>query len=185
MSEWFETLEGVLGQVWSRLSRGVADRRALARHPTFATVSPAGWPEARTVVLRRADRAEAVLEVFTDLASGKVASLRAAPLAALHVWEPSPRLQIRVQAEVEILTGDAVAERWEGLTPEGRTSYGCVPPTGAPIAAALAYEKTSDPAAFAVLRCRAVSIDAVHLGEVHRRALYLREDGWAGEWLAP
>ncbi|MFQ6547022.1 pyridoxamine 5'-phosphate oxidase family protein [Aestuariibius sp. 2305UL40-4] len=185
MSEWFETLDGVLDQVWSRLSRGVADRRAPARQPTFATISPHGWPEARTVVLRRAERAEAVLKVFTDLGSGKIASLRAAPLAALHVWEPSPRLQIRVQAEVEILSGDAVAERWDHLTPEGRTSYGCVPPTGTPIGEALAYEKTSDQAAFAVLQCRAVSIDAVHLGEVHRRALYRREDGWAGEWLAP
>ena len=32
--------------------RGVADVRAPARYPTFATVSPDGTPQARTIALR-------------------------------------------------------------------------------------------------------------------------------------
>lgn len=56
MSNWFETTEGIWESLWRTLERGVADAAHPARRPTFATVSPEGWPEARTVVLRTADR---------------------------------------------------------------------------------------------------------------------------------
>jgi pyridoxamine 5'-phosphate oxidase len=93
---WATSLEGLYAQVWQRLARGVVDRHAPARHPTFATVSPDGWPEARTVVMRAADPAGATLDIHTDLQSAKVASLRANPRAALHIWEASAHLQIRL-----------------------------------------------------------------------------------------
>ncbi|MGR3701355.1 MAG: pyridoxamine 5'-phosphate oxidase family protein [Paracoccaceae bacterium] len=182
---WAATLEGLREQVWLRLVRGVADRRAAARHPTFATVSPAGWPEARTVVLRGADPAAAVLEVHTDLHSAKVAALRATPRAALHVWEASAHLQIRLMTEVTILTGAAVAEAWARVPDPSRQSYGTRPAPGTPIAVALEYDKPADPASFAVLRCAVQAMDIVHLGPQHRRARFDRADGWAGQWLAP
>ena len=49
---WAADLQELQAQVWTRLVRGVRDRRAPSRHPTLATVSPEGKPEARTVVLR-------------------------------------------------------------------------------------------------------------------------------------
>jgi hypothetical protein len=60
-----------------------------------------------------------------------------------------------------------------------------MPAPGTPIAAALDYRKTPDPAAFAVLRCTVQTIDAVHLGPNHRRARFDAADGWHGQWLAP
>jgi pyridoxamine 5'-phosphate oxidase len=183
--EWAETLPTLLDQVWLRLAHGVADARAAARHPVFATTSPSGWPEARTVVLRSAGRSAARVTVHTDLYSGKISSLRAAPRAALHVWDEGVRLQIRLQASVEILSGDAVAQDWARVPDHARQSYGVTPPPGSPIAAALAYQKAPDPATFAVLRCQIVHVDAVHLGGVHRRARFEAADGWQGQWLAP
>ncbi len=182
---WATTLDGLHQQVWTRLVRGVADRRAPARHPTLATLSPAGWPEARTVVLRAADPAAAVLEVHTDLHSAKVAALRANPRAAFHVWEASAHLQTRLMVEVTILTGDAVAATWARVPDPSRHGYGTTPPPGQPIAAALAYDKPADPASFAVLRCAVQAMDVLHLGPQHRRARFDRADGWAGQWLAP
>jgi hypothetical protein len=38
---------------------------------------------------------------------------------------------------------------------------------------------------FAVLAARVHRIDALHLGQTHRRALYLAADGFAGAWIAP
>ncbi len=185
MSEWFETLDGTLDQIWSRLSRGVADRRAAARQPTFATVSPGGWPEARTVVLRRADRQAAELDIYTDISSDKIASLTATPRAALHIWEPKPRLQIRMQADVAIHQGDEATAIWQNLPPQARLSYGITPSPGDRIETSLAYVKDPDPTQFAILRCSLVSIDTVHLGDDHRRAAFLRADNWAGQWRAP
>ena len=81
MSEWFESLDGIFAQLWQGFERGVAERSAPARHPTFATVSLDQWPETRMVVLRAATRETGVLEVHTDITSGKVASLCAQPRA--------------------------------------------------------------------------------------------------------
>jgi pyridoxine/pyridoxamine 5'-phosphate oxidase len=182
---WASTLDGLLAQVWARLVRGVNDRHAPARHPTFATVSSEGWPEARTVVLRGVDPVAGMLEVHTDLHSAKVAALRGNPRAAFHVWEAAAHLQIRLMTEVTILAGDDVAAIWAKVPDPSRQSYGTSPAPGTPIADALAYAKPADPARFAVLRCAVQRMDIVHLGPQHRRARFDRADGWAGQWLAP
>ena len=182
---WAAGLESLHDQVWLRLQRGVADRHAAARHPVLATVAPGGMPQARTVVLRAADPEARLLEVHTDIHSAKIADLRANPHAALHVWDAGAHLQTRIEARATILTGDAVAAIWARVPDPARQSYGTRPAPGTPIADALAYDKPADPAAFAVLRLEVLAIDAVHLGQRHRRARWRCETGWRGEWLAP
>ncbi len=182
---WAADLDALYAQVWARLVRGVGDRHAPARHPTFATVSPDGWPQVRTVVLRASDPVACTLDIHTDLASAKVAALRHNPRAALHVWDASAHLQTRIELEVAILTGEDVSHIWARVPDPSRQSYGTVPSPGTPIAEALSYAKTPDPASFAVLHCTVRAIDAVHLGPHHRRARFMKADGWAGQWLAP
>lgn len=185
MSDWFETLEGTLERVWETLALGVADAGEPARRPTFATVSPAGWPEARTVVLRAIDKDAGAVCVHTDLHSDKVKSLRSSARAALHIWDAKQDLQIRLQTTVAIQSGDATRALWGRIPDHAQQSYGVTPPPGAPIANALDYIKEPDPATFAVLVCSVVSIDAVHLGTDHRRASFSRERHWQGQWLSP
>lgn len=182
---WAAHLDTLYAQVWALLVRGVGDRHAPARHLTLATVSPEGWPQARTVVLRAADPLACTLDIHTDLRSAKVAALRHNPRAGLHIWDATAHLQTRIEAEVAILSGDQVAEVWARVPDPSRQSYGTTPAPGMPIDNALAYEKSPDPAAFAVLRCTVHAIDAVHLGPVHRRARFHAADRWAGHWLAP
>lgn len=182
---WFETAEGLWSRAWASLGRGVADAKHPARRPTFATTSAAGWPEARTVVLRQADSDNAVLVVHTALGSGKITSLRASPRAALHIWDPAQDLQIRLQAEVAIASGPDVRPLWDRIPNHAQQSYGVTPPPGTPIPDALAYEKRPDPAAFAVLTCQVMHVDLVHLGADHRRIAYSRARHWAPEWLSP
>ena len=182
---WAETLDGLHAQVWTRLTRGVHDRHAAARHPTLATVSADGMPRARTVVLRRVDRETSSLDLHTDLHSAKVAELRANPLAALHVWDASAHLQMRLETRASILSGETVAAIWERVPEASRASYGGLPHPGHPIADALDYTRTSDPAAFVVLRLQVQAMDVLHLGKSHRRARFESRDNWAGQWLAP
>ena len=172
-------------EAWQLIRRGVADRRSASRHPTFATVSPEGMPEARTVVLRNASQTRADLEVHTDTASGKITSLAQSPYAAIHIWDSRARLQIRATARIYVLTGPDAAPRWENVPDAGRVSYGSQPTPGAQIEAAFAYQHAPDPARFAVLICELESLDLLHLGEQHRRAQFLRAQGWRGTWCAP
>lgn len=178
-------LLALLEEAWRHLSRGVADSRAPARFPTFATVAPDGTPEARTVVLRGASRARSELEVHTDRATAKIAALQRCPVAAFHIWIPRADLQIRITAAVEILTGPDVDLQWARVPVASRVSYGTVPVPGTPVSDVYAYEKPADRDRFAVLRCTLVQMDLVHLGARHRRALYAATDGWKGIWLAP
>jgi len=185
MSDWFETTEGLWGKLWSTLGRGVADAKHPARTPTFATVSPDGRPEARTVVLRHADQASGTVIMHTDLYSDKVKSLRIAPFAALHIWVPKQNLQIRLQANVVIQSGDQVRTLWDKIPDHAQQSYGVTPAPGAPIKTALDYVKKPDPATFAVLVCSLTHVDLVHLGEDHRRVSFSRDHDWQGQWLSP
>lgn len=178
-------LQALLDEAWRHLRRGVADARAPARYPTFTTVSPEGRPEARTVALRRADREAAEVEVHTDSETAKVQALRRTPYAAPHVWVPRARFQIRLTMRVDILTGPEVEPQWQRVPPASRISYGTVPTPGTPIPKVYAYDKTAERARFVVLRCQVTDIDLVHLGDPHRRAMYHREEGWTGTWIAP
>ena len=182
---WAGDLSQLHAEVWLRLTRGVHDRHAPARHPTLATVTPGGRPQARTVVLRAADKLSGTLDIHSDLHSAKVQELHATPFAALHMWDASAHLQVRLEAGVTLLTGQDVATIWAVVPETSRLSYGSTPAPGQPIAQALAYTKKTDPTCFAVLRLRVQTIDALHLGPNHRRARFDRTSDWAGEWLAP
>jgi pyridoxamine 5'-phosphate oxidase len=182
---WAAKLTTLHAHVWTRLTRGVNDRHAPARHPTLATVGTDGVPQARTVVLRAADPEPGTLTLYTDRHSAKVAELRANPLAALHIWDAAAHLQIRIEAAVTIGTGAESAGVWAGVPEASRYAYSSTATPGQPIPEALAYTKTPDPAAFALLCLSVEAIDALHLGRDHRRARFERRDDWAGQWLVP
>ncbi len=185
MSNWFETLESIHTQIWDTLVQGVVDADHPARQPTFATVSPDNWPEARTVVLRGSDSEAATIWVHTDLHSDKIRSLQTTPRAALHIWDADQALQIRLQAEVEIESGPTLRPIWDNIPDHSKQSYGVTPPPGTPIDTGLDYVKDPNPDTFAMLHCQITHIDAVHLGEQHRRASFSRHRQWAGQWLSP
>ena len=182
---WAQSLETLLDAAWARLVRGVRDKRAAARQVTLSTLGANGWPQARTVVLRGADKDAGQLEVHTDLRSAKVAELRAEPRAMLHVWDARVHLQIRAELRAEILTGAQVAARWDRVPDGSRMAYGSAPAPGQPIAQALEYTKEPNAQDFAVVQLQVQAFDLVHLGTNHRRARFERADGWAGAWLAP
>ena len=98
MSDWFETTEGILAKVWGTLGRGVADAKHPARRPTLATVSPEGWPEARTVVLRAASQGAGTVTVHTDLFSDKIKSGRSGPRPRPKSAAPIARARSRAMA---------------------------------------------------------------------------------------
>ncbi len=185
MNEWWLSLPTLLDQVWLRLGRGVVDRKADARHLVFAITGAAG-PEARIVVLRRADRATASVAVYTDLRSAKITELIEEPRVSLLVWEQKARLQMRLRAHVEIKSGEAVAEQWQRMPLAARNVYGSQPSPGTPMDHSEQWKAQANPDAFAVLMCQITEIETLHFGQdLHRRAKFDAETAWAGQWLAP
>ncbi|MEM8958544.1 MAG: pyridoxamine 5'-phosphate oxidase family protein [Pseudomonadota bacterium] len=184
MTDWWLQTETLLARTWLLLGRGVTDRRAAARHPVLATVSPEGWADARTVVLRGVVAESALLTIHTDSASDKVAALRTEPRCTLLVWDARAHLQIRIRAQADITLGDAAA--WARVPDGARQVYGGTPPPGTALKDPADHVPDPDQARFAVIDCRAEAIDLLHLGpDRHRRARYTRSDGWRGQWIAP
>lgn len=181
---WSAQLDTLYNHAWQRLIRGVHDRHAPARHPTLATVSPDGLPQARTVVLRRVDQSLARIELHTHIHSLKSQAVRARPVAALHVWDVGQKLQIRLEATVDLIAGAAASDIWSKV-PEGSRSAYAVQAPGLPIDHALAYESQPNPSSFAVLILHVQSMDLLHLGPSHRRAVYERAHDWSGRWVVP
>jgi pyridoxine/pyridoxamine 5'-phosphate oxidase len=181
MSDDLQTLDAMHDAAWALLEAGGGMTAGLA------TVSADGAPEARTVVLRHAARAQAMLEVYTDIKSDKITSLQHNPSASFLIWDPETQLQIRALTQVDILTGAATDDAWAAVPDHSRQSYGVAPPPGAEIAEPTAYHKPGGQAHFAVLRCAIKTLDIVSLKLPHRRARFsLSQDGeWAANWLAP
>ena len=181
----FQKLDDFLDFAWVQISRGKADKKSPARHPTFVTTSEDGFPNARTLVMRRSDRKNNQIEFHTDTASSKIKALEENPLAGIHIWLPKVNLQIQMDVDVEIKIGEITNPYWKNVPTNSRTAYGTIPSPGTVIESPLAYDHTPDQKRFAVLVCHIQSIQLLLLGAKHIRAYYKKRTNWQGEWLSP
>jgi pyridoxamine 5'-phosphate oxidase len=141
-------LAATLATAWDTLAAGVHDRTAPARHIVLATTGAEG-PEARLLVLRATDRAAGTLTLWTDAATAKASELARDPRAALLVWDPEQRLQIRLRARVALRPGTPA--EWKALPAAARALYGGTPAPGTAIPAPDAHRATASLARFAIL----------------------------------
>lgn len=185
MSDWFETLEGFHARAWQWLGRGAVDAKSALHRPCVATIGADGSPRARVMVLRAAEATHARLEVHTDAASEKAAEIAADARASFLFWEARANLQIRARTTVTVLRGDAVAETWSRLSDGARRNYGGDPTPGTPIDTPGDYAETAARDRLAILSCAIDTLELLHLGDTHRRAVYDRWDNFAGRWVAP
>ncbi len=181
----FQKLDDFLDFCWVQISRGKADKKSPARHPTFVTSSLDGFPNARTLVMRRSDRKNNQIEFHTDTASSKMLALEENPHAVIHFWLPKVQLQIQMDVDVEVKFGDITIPKWRNVPSNSRIAYGTIPSPGTVIESPLAYDHSSDQKRFAVLVCHIQSIQLLLLGVKHIRACYKKTTNWQGEWLSP
>lgn len=172
------------------LTRGAVDAKHAFHWPTFATVAADGAPKLRTVVLRRFDPGTYGLTFTTDRRTSKVAELTADARAAVHLYDPKARVQLRFSGHAEVLTEGPVWQEALARAQEGPLlDYTIAPSPGTPIAApedaqadAVAAEET-----FAVIAFTPQTADYLRLSrEGHRRArLDFSVDPMGATWLVP
>jgi pyridoxine/pyridoxamine 5'-phosphate oxidase len=190
-----DDLSAILGDIWDRLSRGVADRRSAFHSPTLATLGLDGGTRARTVVLREADRGERRLRFHCDRRSDKFAELAAEPRLTLHIYDASAQIQVRAEGVATLHTVDTVAGgAWESSRPASRVCYATEPAPGAILDRGGAFSLPADEAAIAAGRANfAAVIVTVRTLEYlnlafagHRRARFAFDGGeWEARWLVP
>jgi len=186
-------------QFWSLLERGARDRRSPYHAPSVATITPDG-PQVRTITLRHADRAGAIVRFNADVRGGLVGQLLADPRAMLHAYGAAERTQLRLATRALIHRDDAVSlAAWQATTASAKRCY-LVPPPGSPVAAPSSglptalerrapsvEESACGYALFCVVELAIEQIEWLYLHSVHkRRARFVRDAaGWRGQWLTP
>lgn len=186
-----DSLDEILATALRLFSRGVADRRSAFRAPTLASLSAAGHPSLRTVVLRGFDPTTRGITIHSDRRSSKIHEIRDTPRVALHVYDASAAIQLRLEAVATLHLDDAIAhEAWARTAAMSRLVYAVEPPPGTPVPAP--QDAPCDPdvgdANFAVLRLTFDRLEWLWLNhEGHRRAAFTwNETGQChATWLAP
>ena len=123
-------------RLWMELQRATNDRHHDWRTPVLASTGLDGFPQARTVVLRSAERAQAKLTFFTDSRSPKMAELQTQARASLVFWSKRLGWQLRVSVLATVITeGPAVEAAWQRVSQSPAAGdYLSAAPPGAPCA---------------------------------------------------
>jgi pyridoxamine 5'-phosphate oxidase len=183
MNARLDSLAAIEDALWQALRLAAHEKTHPWRTPVLATTDgDAG--DARTVVLREADRDSATLHLYSDARSAKVTQIAAHPIGTLVMWSPALGWQLRVRAHLAATTeGLEVSSRWARLklSPAAH-DYLSVQAPGTPLDAALSAR--GERAHFALIDAQVQSIDWLELhADGHRRARFVV--GATPRWLQP
>jgi pyridoxamine 5'-phosphate oxidase len=193
---YYNDLDETLAESWRLIARGVADRRSAFHHPTVATLAMDGRPRLRTVILRACDVSHRSLRFHTDVRSEKVSEIRRDPRASLHFYEPSSKIQLRLEGVATVNMDNDVADAaWAESRDFSRQAYGIMPGPGAEIPAGADFtlpEPSHEATApgrvnFCAVTVKIKSLEWLYLASAgHRRALFRWDSSGAkGQWLTP
>ncbi len=191
---YYDDLDGTLAEAWRMLLQGAEDRRAAFHTPVVSTLRLDGRPAARTVVLRAVDRERRTLRFHTDRRSMKYEEIAAEPRVALHVYDPTAKVQLCIDGMATRHANDVLAdEAWEGSRPMSRACYRVAPGPGTPIdtpAQAVIGPDDGGEAGrenFAAITVAVTGIEWLYLAvQGHRRARFRWDDGaLIATWLVP
>ncbi len=194
---FYSDLDATLEQVWQRLGRGVADRRAGMHTVQLASIGLDGAPRVRTVVLRGVDRTARWLRVHTDRRSEKFAEIAEHPRVELCAYDARAKIQIRARGCAVLATAAGAEPAWAATGHNARACYRALAGPGTPLDDPASADPAPSPAAdadtdagrehFSVVLTTVDHIDWLYLAaRGHRRACFdWRHDRWHGTWLAP
>jgi len=159
--------------VWQRLEQAAARHDTALRSAVLAT-SGAEGAEARTVVLRAADRGSRALLCYSDARAAKLLAIATDPRVTWLFYDAARREQLRLTAQADIHQGDALAQaHWQALPTLARGEYAAIAVPGMPLSADAPQRDLAAAAAhFAVIACRVQALDYLQLDRAgHRRAI--------------
>ncbi len=193
-----DTLDGVWDDAWSRLEAAVHRRQHPYRTCVVATSGDDGV-DARTVVLRGADRATGTLRFHSDRRSAKLAHLLQDRRIALVFYGDG--VQVRARGIATVHAADEGADAaWAATSAMSRHCYltsaapgtpSESPTSGLPEELSMLRPPLELTAAgrdaFAVIAVRVHSLDWLHLAARGQcRAGFSREgDRWMSTWMVP
>jgi pyridoxamine 5'-phosphate oxidase len=193
---FYNDLTEILNESWRLMARGVADRRSSFHHPTVATLGDDGRPRLRTVILRGCHVPSRTLRFHTDDRSQKVQEITRDPRVGLHFYDPTAKIQLRLDGVATLHREDSIADSaWAATRSFSRQCYGIQPGPGVKLDEGKDFTlpETTDEATapgranFCPVTVEVKSVEWLYLAAAgHRRAMF-NWDGAAvsSQWLTP
>ena len=128
--------------IWAdTLTRAVTDRNSDWRVPQLATISPDGYPNVRSVVLRACHWANGLdIEVHSHRQAQKIRDVQANACVSLVFWNPQTKQQLRLWGLAEVSMSDARARAsWDAISPGSRAIYAVSGKPGQPVSTQSKY----------------------------------------------
>ena len=183
MGTRLETLDAIEAALWRELQAAPRDKQHPWRVPVLATTD-GEIGDARTVILREVDQAQAALLMYTDARAGKVVQIAAHPRGTLVMWSPALGWQLRMRVHLQAVTdGLELSSRWARLElSPAANDYLSPQAPGDALDSALSAR--GERAYFALVEAHVLSIDWLELhAQGHRRARF--SNGTTPCWLQP
>ena len=198
--EKWNTLDGVLKEIWKMLERGAARYNDPFHWPVLGTTGPNGIGM-RSVILREFSSSERRLVCHTDARAAKVRDISNSARVSWLFYHPKKKVQLRISGMAALHSDDPFADRqWAAAGISSRLNYGTVDPPGTPVErpssglpdfllkkAPSLLETEKNRKNFMVIACRIESIDWLVLQVLgNRRARFdWDENGLKATWLVP
>ncbi|WKK80756.2 pyridoxamine 5'-phosphate oxidase family protein [Marivirga arenosa] len=126
------TLDEINETVLNLLNRAGNDPKSAYRYIVFNTISE-DFPNTRYVVLRKFDKKELELYVYTDYRSGKVHEIEANPRVSILAYDKQKKLQLKLKTHAKLHYKDEVSNHhWNSII-SGKESYNTKLNPGKPI----------------------------------------------------
>jgi len=117
------TLENIYTDCWERIAAGAKTAKHAFHLVTLSTINN-GFPEMRTVVLRKSNSLENTLNFHTDYRSPKVNQIKENASVAILLYDFESRIQIRLRTKATIHHLDSVCEEaWKNSRLESKRCY--------------------------------------------------------------
>ena len=196
----WDSLEGILNEIWTMLKRGVTHSFDPFHWPVLGTIGKAGC-SMRTVILRQLILPDRILVCHTDSRAAKAQEISYANQVSWLFYHPKKKVQLRVTGQATLHTDDQFAdEQWSNTKITSRLNYCTAEPPGT-----LMEKPTSELPDFLLNRvpillesekgrnnfmsiaCRIDTIDWLFLNlSGNRRAQFVwHKNGFRSSWLVP
>jgi len=200
---FYNDLAHSLAEARALLGSGASDRRSAAHTPVVASLTADGTPTQRVMILRALDWEGRRLRFHTDPRSGKAAQLAEHSAVSVLVYDPEPKIQLRLSGTAQLITEGAEADAaWQSSTLFARRCYLAEQAPGSvsdrPLSGLPSWVEGRSPteaevvparANFAILSFNFDRIEWLYLANAgHRRARWQWDSvvgDWIGDWLVP
>lgn len=180
--------EQALTEVHGQLKRAAVDTKHNFRFFSVATSGLAKQPAQSRIVVLRSFNDNWEFEFYTDHRSSKVEEIKQNPRFSALFWDPSKRVQVRVEAKATIHNRDELARsRWERVQGDAKKAYNSPVVPGKKIDSpeeAYKWPEEFSDNHFSVIRSVAVKVRILQISGMEHLAFSYQKSSPKASWTA-